>query len=202
MFMEGQVGDLLKEAHDSQVTRVACRVHALTQPSKTFPLAARAAALAGCGAAGKACKLAFSYGTESDPAVAATFLAKLTRTVPHTHVPMPPASFKTAVLPVPIKAVTDAFTGMPKKSAPHRDGWTWELFRDMANRPRTADLLRTFVELFANGKLPKALWKFLSTTIMIPFHKLAQVERNPEMDPRLRPITIGALLCRFSVRCV
>ena len=111
---------------------------------------------------------------------------------------MPPSSFKTAFLPVPIKAVTDAFTGMPKKSAPHIDGWTWELFRDMANRPRTADLLRTFVELFANGKLPKALWKFLSTAIMIPFHKLAQAERDFVKDPRLRFITIGALLCRFS----
>ncbi len=72
----------------------------------------------------------------------------------------------------------------------------------MANRPKTGDLQRKFVELFANGKLPKALWKFLSTAIMIPFHKLAQAERDLMMDPRLRPITIGALQCRFSVRCV
>ena len=86
---------------------------------------------------------------------------------------MPPSSFKTAFLPAPIKDVTNAFTGMPKKCAPHRGGWTWELFKDMANRPRTADLLSKFVELFANGKLPKALWKFLSTAIMIPFHKRA-----------------------------
>jgi hypothetical protein len=121
-------------------------------------------ALARCEAVGKACKLAFSYGTEFDPIVSATFLAKLTRTVPHTHVPMPPSSFKSAFLPVSIKAVTDAFTGMPKKSAPHTDGWTLKLFRDMANRPKSADMLRKFVELFANGKLPKPLWKFLSTT--------------------------------------
>ena len=93
--------------------------------------------------------------------------------MPRMHVPMPPSTFKTAFLPVPIKAVTDAFTGMPKKYAPHRDDWTWELFKDMANRPKTADLPKKFVELFANGKLPKPLWKFLSTTIMIPFHKLA-----------------------------
>jgi hypothetical protein len=70
--------------------------------------------------------LAFSYGNESDPIVEATFLAKLTRIVPHTHVSMPPSSFKIAFLPVPIKAVTYAFTGMPKKFAPHKDGWTWE----------------------------------------------------------------------------
>ncbi len=72
----------------------------------------------------------------------------------------------------------------------------------MANRPRTADLLRKFVELFVNGKLPKPLWNFLSTTIMIPFHKLTQVERDMLADPRQRPITIGTLLCRFSVRAV
>ncbi len=108
--MDGQVDALLKEAHDSQVTIVACRVHALTQPSQSFPLTARADALTGCGAVGKACKLAFSYGTESNPDVARTFLAKLTRTVPHTHVPMPPATFKTAHVPIPIKAVTEAFT--------------------------------------------------------------------------------------------
>jgi len=96
MFMDGQIEELVREAHDSQVTRVACRVHALTQPPQSFPQTARAAALAGCGAVCKACKFAFSYGIESDPIVAATFLAKLTRTVPHTHVPMPPSSFKTA----------------------------------------------------------------------------------------------------------
>ncbi len=148
--------------------------------------------------------MAFSYGTESDPIVAATFLAKLTRTVPHTHVPMPPSSFKTAFLPVPIKAVTYAFThtGMPKKSAPHKDGLTWELFRGMANRPKIDDLPRKFVELFANGKLPKPLWKFLSTTNITLFHKLAQAERDLLKDPRLRPIIIGALLCRFSVHTV
>ena len=34
---------------------------------------------------------------------------------------------------------------MPKKSAPHRDGWIWELFRDMVGRFSTAGLLRKFV---------------------------------------------------------
>jgi hypothetical protein len=124
MFCDGQIAELLSDAHDSQVTRVACRVHALTVPTSSFPLVARAASLAGCGVVGKACKLVFSYGIESNPIVAATFLAKLTRTTPHTHVPSPPSSFKTPFVPIPIKAITDAFTGMPKKSAPHRDGWT------------------------------------------------------------------------------
>jgi len=72
----------------------------------------------------------------------------------------------------------------------------------MAGRPSTSGLLRKFVELFINGALPKPLWKFLSSTIMIPFHKLAQMERRLFADPRLGPITIGAMLTRFSVRSV
>jgi hypothetical protein len=36
--------------------------------------------------------------------------------------------------------------------------------------------------------------------IMIPFHKLALVVRNLLKDPRMRPITIDSLLCRFFVR--
>jgi hypothetical protein len=72
----------------------------------------------------------------------------------------------------------------------------------MANRPKTAQLLRMLVELFVKDKLPKPLWKFLSTAIMIPFHKLAQMERDLLKDPILRPITIGAVMCRFSVRAV
>ncbi len=99
------------------------------------------------------------------------------------------------------QAITDAFVGMPKKSAPHRDGWTWELFRDAASRPSTAAPLRKFVEFFVNGLLPKPLWKFLSySAIMIPFHKLSQLERVLHSDPRLRPITIGSLLTHFSCR--
>jgi len=175
-------------------------MHALTQPSQSFPLTARAAALAGCGAVGKVCKFAFSYGTESDPEVAARFLAKLTRTATHTHVAPPSSSYKTAFVPMPQKAITDTFTGMPKKSAPRRDGWTWKPFRDAASRPSTAALLRKFVELLVNGSLPKGLWKFLSSAIMIPFHKLAQLERYLLLDPRLHPITIGSLLTRFSSR--
>jgi len=137
MFSNGRIAKLLNEAHDSKVTRVPCRVHALTVPSSSFPRVARATSLAGCGVVVKACTLAFSYGAESDPVVVVTFLAKLTKTTPHTHVPVPPSYFKTPFVQVPIKAVMDAFTGMPKKSLPHRDNWTWELFRDAAIRPST-----------------------------------------------------------------
>jgi len=174
-------------------------VHALIQPAKSFPLTSRVAALAKCRAVGKACKLAFSYGTESDPEVAARFLANFTRTVPHTHVPPPPSSYKTAFVPIPLKAINYMFTGMSKKSVP-RHWWTWELFCDAANRPSVVTLLRKFVELYVNGKLPKALWTLWSFAIMIPFHKLANLERDLLSYPRLRHITIDSLLTRFSCR--
>ena len=112
----------------------------------------------------------------------------------HTHVPPPPPAHESAFVPIPLKAVTYEFTGMPKKSVPYRDGWTWKLFRDMAVRASTTALLRRFVELFVNGLLPKPLWNFLSSAIMIPFHKLAQMKRILLTDPSLKPITIGALL--------
>jgi hypothetical protein len=91
---------------------------------------------------------------------------------------------------------------MPKKSAPHRDGWIWELFKDMARRSLTTGLLRKFVEVFTNGLLPRPLWKSLSSAIMIPFHKMNQMERILLTDQRLRPIMIGALLTHFSVRVI
>jgi hypothetical protein len=50
-----------------------------------------------------------------DPVVVADFLAKLTRITPHIHVPHPTSSYKIAFVPISIKAVTDAFTGMPTK---------------------------------------------------------------------------------------
>ena len=163
--MDGRISDLIKNAHNSQVTRVARRIHDITQPSPTFPLTARAASLARCGEAGKICKLAFSYGTESDPIVATTVLAKLTRSTLHPHVPATPSTYKSAFVPIPLKAFTDAFTWTPKKSAHYRDGSSWEMFRDMAGRPSASGLLKKFVELFVNGTLPKPLWKFLSSEI-------------------------------------
>ena len=122
MLTSGRVSDLINDAHESQVNRVARKIHNITQPAPTFPLTPGAASLAGCGAVRKACQLAFSYGNESNPVIAATFLAKLTRATLHTHIPAPPSSYKSEFVRIPLKAVIDAFTGMPKKSAPHRDG--------------------------------------------------------------------------------
>jgi len=70
-----------------------------------------------------------------------------------------------------LKAVTDAFSGMPKKSVAHRDGWTWELLRDAAQTPSTEALLRKFGERFSNGTLPEILWAYLASALLYPFHK-------------------------------
>ena len=100
--------------------------------------------------------LAFTCGIEADPEVAATFLAKLTLRPP-SHAPLHHSSLKPAKNSIPLSAVSDAFSKMPKKSVAHRDGWTWELLRDAVQRPSTASHLRKFTELFFNGALPKNL---------------------------------------------
>jgi hypothetical protein len=96
---------------------------------------------------------------------------------------------------IPVKEVCDAFKGM---SAPHRDCLTWELLRDITNIPLMANLLKKFIVLFVSGQLPKPLWKILSSTITKPFHKLALMERDLLLDPRLHPITIGTLMAKFG----
>jgi hypothetical protein len=65
MLMDGRVAELIEEANDSRVKRVARMIHDVTKPTITFTQATRVATLASCGAVGKACKIAFSYGTES-----------------------------------------------------------------------------------------------------------------------------------------
>ena len=104
---------------------------------------------------GRACKLAFSYGLESDLVIAAEFLSKLTLKKKHDHIPKFVAKVKHVGNTIPLKAVTNAFSGMPKKFAAHRDGWTWELVTDAAQTPSTAALLRKFAEHFSNGALPQ-----------------------------------------------
>ena len=85
------------------------------------------AALASAGELSRACKVAFAYGIEVDPEVAASFLAKLTLQARHSHDPLHPSSLKPAKNSIPLCAVAEAFSKIPKKSAAQRDGWTWEL---------------------------------------------------------------------------
>jgi len=154
----------------------------------TFSKTARAAILAGAGAVGRACKLAFSYGMKTDPGG-----EKLSYRGPYTFC-------ETAEELHPLKAITDAFSGMPKKLASHRDGWTWELLKDVAQTPSTAALLRKFVERFSNGALPQDLWAYLASALLYPFHKKLPEERTSITDPALRPATVGSVLTRFICR--
>jgi hypothetical protein len=166
----------------------------------SFSKIVRAAALAGAGELGRACKVAFTYGVEVDPEVAADFLAKLTLQAMHIHVPLHPSSLKPAKNSIPLNAVVEAFSKMPKKSAAHRDGWTCELLRDAAQRPSTASHLRKFTELFSNGALPKNLWTYLASALMYPFHKLMMEDRVDPKEHALRPVTVGSVLTRFGCR--
>ncbi len=76
------------------------------------------------GEVGRAYKVTFSYGLKQDPVVAARFISELTLKQRHAHIQPYIPKIKPAINSLPLKAVTDAFSGMPKKSARHRDGWT------------------------------------------------------------------------------
>ena len=114
--------------------------------------------------------------------------------------PVDPSSLKPAPNSIPLNVVVEAFSKMPKNSAVHRDGWTWELLRDAAQRPSTASHLRKFIELFSNGALPKNRWTYLASALMYPFHKLMLEDRVDPKDPALRPVTVGSVLARFGCR--
>ena len=81
----------------------------------TFSKTTRAAIMAEAGSMGRACKLAFSYGLETDLKIAAKFLAKLTMKERHAHFQVHVSKVKSPMNCIPLKAVTDAFSGMPKK---------------------------------------------------------------------------------------
>ena len=89
MLREGKIETLLLEAHEAQAVRVAkqTEAHSKSTSNSSFSKTARAAIMAGFGAMGRACKLAFSYCLESDPAIAAKFLSKLTLKKKHAHIP-------------------------------------------------------------------------------------------------------------------
>ena len=93
---------------------------------------------------GRACKVTCSYGLETHQGIAAKFQAKLTLRAMHLHIRAHVPKVKPLMNCILLKAVTDTFSGMPKKSAAHRDGWTWGLLRDAAHTPSTATLLRKF----------------------------------------------------------
>jgi len=153
LLRHGDLLSLLKEAHEVHTVRDTNALAEATAPKTSFSKTVRATILSKAGAVGRAFKHVFSYGMEYDPVIAADFLAKLTLHHQDSQIPI----YDSKVVPrsncIPLKAGTNAFSGMPKNSAADRDGWTWELPRDVAERPTTAALLRKFAELFSNGAL-------------------------------------------------
>jgi len=94
--------------------------------------------------------------------------------------------------------VTEVLSKISKKFAARRDGWTWELLRDAAQRPSAASHLRKLAELFSNEALPKNLWSYRASDLMYPFHKLILEERIDPTNPALRHVTVGSVLTRFN----
>jgi hypothetical protein len=88
LLREGKITVLLSEAHEVQTGRVAKLTSATSVSASTtnFSKTAGAAIRAEAGAVGRACKLAFSYGLETDPGIAAIFLSKLTLGARHSHI--------------------------------------------------------------------------------------------------------------------
>jgi hypothetical protein len=79
--------------------------------------------MAGAGAVGRACKLAYFYGMETNPVVATKFLAKLTlQKRYYSHISIYVSKVSPPLNCFPLKAITDAISGMPKKSAAQKDG--------------------------------------------------------------------------------
>ena len=107
-LLAGDIASLTNDVHEAQTERVRGRSAAASDQPHAFSKTARAAALACAGELGRACKVAFTYGVEADPEVAAGFLAKLTLQARHSHVPLHPSSLKPAKNSIPLTAVSEA----------------------------------------------------------------------------------------------
>ena len=112
LLREGEIATLLNEAHEAHARRVAKQTKAHSKPTLSTPFSktTRAAILAGDGAMGRAWKLAFSYGLESDQVIAAKFMSKLTLHKKHDTIPEFVAKVKSTGNNIPLKAITNAFS--------------------------------------------------------------------------------------------
>jgi hypothetical protein len=113
---------LIMDSHEVQADRILSSINSASTDTPTFSKTARAAILAGVGQVGRACDVAFTYGLETDPDGAAKFLKKLTLQARHPHIAPHTSTIKPTKNLISSKALTDAFSGMPKQSAAHRDG--------------------------------------------------------------------------------
>jgi hypothetical protein len=74
MLVSGGVSRLITDSHEAQNDRIAAASNTASTDTTTLSkTAARFAILAGAGEVGRACKVAFTYGLEINPGVAAKF---------------------------------------------------------------------------------------------------------------------------------
>jgi hypothetical protein len=70
LFQEGEISRLINESYDAQSERVSAAMNSVSTETVVFSKTARAALLARDGEVGRAYKMAFTYGLETDPVIA------------------------------------------------------------------------------------------------------------------------------------
>jgi hypothetical protein len=110
LYETGDIGRLLTDFYEAQTDRVIPRVLGALEDTVPFSKTTRVAILAGAGEAGRACKVAFTFGLETDPEVVAKFLKKLTLQARHIHITPHSSTVKPAKNLISAKAVSEAFS--------------------------------------------------------------------------------------------
>jgi hypothetical protein len=105
--------------HETHTERISRDIRSVSNSPCNFLKFARAAALAGLArAVGRAYKIAFTYGMESNSEGAPKFWGALTLQKRHAHITLFVPIIKPAKNHFPLQAaVAEAFTRMPKKNS-------------------------------------------------------------------------------------
>ncbi len=121
---------------------------------------------------GHSYKIAFSFGREKEPKVAAKILNNLMLQERHSHIQIYELKVRPPASCIQLKDGTNDFSEMPiKKSAAHHDGWTWKLLWDATQAPATMTLHRKFAEYFSNRECTKHIWAYMPSALMYSFRK-------------------------------
>jgi hypothetical protein len=96
MLASGDVSRLITDSHEAHNNRIAAAVNVASTDTINFSKIVMAAILADAGEVGRACKVAFTYGLETDDEVAARFLKELTLQSCHGHIAPHTSYFKPA----------------------------------------------------------------------------------------------------------
>jgi len=113
LYETGDIGRLLTDSYEAHTDRVTAKVLAASEDTVSFSKTARAAIFAGDGEVGRVCKVAFTFGLETYPEVAAKLLKKPTLQARHNHITPHSSIVKPAKNLIPAKVVSKAFSGLP-----------------------------------------------------------------------------------------